>query len=104
MICSTWDIVTISIENTPHTRPVIILSKPEFNQSEAHSLVAMITTDKRESWSTDTTIMHLETTGITAPAFVRMKLFTLPNEFIQKKIGALHPEDQLHVQQVLQSM
>jgi mRNA interferase MazF len=52
-----------------------------------HSLRAMITTASH-SWPLDTTFAW-SPAGLAKPSIVRMKLFTLDNTLIQRRIGRL---------------
>jgi len=86
-------------------RPALILSDEiKFNKPSGQVVLAMITSQKNPDWPLDTTITDIRRTGLTAPSKVRMKLFTLDNRLIIKKIGSLVDNDQLAVKKALQSM
>jgi len=57
----------------------------------------MITSQKNEPWPLDVAIKNKKQSGLTAPSVVRMKLFTLDNRFILRKIGRLTKSDQMQV-------
>jgi mRNA interferase MazF len=59
----------------------------------------MITSHKNEPWPLDCVIQDKKPSGLTAPSVVRMKLFTLDNRFILRKIGHLSKRDQNQVKQ-----
>lgn len=67
-------------------RPALVLSGRSFNRS-GHSLLAMVTSASHLPWPGDTPIRRLEHAGLTAPSLVRMKLFTLDNRFIARRLG-----------------
>ncbi len=91
---------TDSAKNT--RRPALILSQStNFGIEIEHSVLAMITSQKNESWPLDATIKNKKQSGLTAPSVVRMKLFTLDNRFILRKIGHLSKTDQKQVKQSL---
>lgn len=74
-------------------RPSLILSHATFNELHGHSICAMITTAARSKWPTDLAIKNLEQAGIDPPCVIRWKLFTLPNDFILRRVGRLAAPD-----------
>jgi mRNA interferase MazF len=64
-----------------------------FNKPTGHSVLAMITSQKNPRWPLDTPITDNRKAGLKAPSKVRMKLFTLDERLILKKIGALPDKD-----------
>jgi len=83
-------------------RPALVLSqKPDFGVKIEHSVLAMITSKKNDPWPLDIKIKNKKQSGLTASSVVRMKLFTLDNRFILRKIGHLSKTDQKHVKQSL---
>ena len=106
MICEAWDIVTVPFpftdSATQKRRPALILSKKSSNR-HGHSLMAMITTS-RPSWSGDSAVSHLASSGLSAPCIVRLKLFTLDNRLIVKRIGQLSGEDKNRVAAALKAI
>lgn len=93
MICDLGDIVVVPFPfvdvAADKRRPSLVLSRKSFNQGNGHSICAMITTAARTRWQSDIDIEDLETAGLRRPCVVRWKLFTLPNEIILKKAGAM---------------
>jgi len=67
-------------------------------------VLAMITSQKNPDWTLDTKIAGNRQAGLTAPSKVRMKLFTLDNRLIVKKIGALTGNDKKAVIKALQRL
>jgi hypothetical protein len=63
-----------------------------FNRS-GNSVLAMITSASHQPWPADSAITHLTEAGLKAPSVVRLKLFTLDNRFIVRRIGALDVDD-----------
>ena len=83
-------------------RPALVLSqKPDFGAIIEHSVLAMITSQKNEPWPLDIAIRNKKQSGLAAPSVVRLKLFTLDNRFILRKIGHLSIPDQKGVKQSL---
>ena len=99
MIYKPFDIVVVPFpfvdSSATKKRPALVLSSFEqFGRHIRHSVMAMITSAQHNSWPLDITIENLTITGLTAPSIIRMKLFTLDNQFILKKCGILGDEDQ----------
>ena len=96
MICEEWDIVAVPFpfvdKKAAKRRPALALSKKTFNQN-GHTVFAMITSSAHHPWPGDTEITHREAAGLTAPCIVRLKLFTLDNRLIIKRIGHLSDTD-----------
>jgi len=53
----------------------------------------MITSARHSSWPMDIQILARKTTGLPKPSIIRMKIFTLDNKLITKKIGKLSKID-----------
>jgi len=86
-------------------RPALILSQnANFNSRIEHSVLAMITSQKNEPWPLDCVIQNKKQSGLAASSVVRMKLFTLDNRFIIRKIGQLSKKDQNQVKQSLSQL
>ena len=86
-------------------RPALVLSNPnQFNKPNGHTVLAMITSQKNPDWPLDTLITGKRRAGLTAPSKIRMKLFTLDNRLIVKKIGTLNDKDKKAVTTALQSL
>ncbi len=75
-------------------RPALIISSLNFNNEAEHSIMVMITTAFKEAWPLDMQINDLNAAGLPEASAVRMKLFTLDNRLISKKIGTLGSKDQ----------
>ena len=101
-----FDVIVVPFPFTDSTmtkrRPALVLSqKSDFGVKIEHSVLAMITSQKNDPWPLDVEIKNKKQSGLTAPSIVRMKLFTLDNRFILKRIGHLSKTDQNHVKQSL---
>jgi mRNA-degrading endonuclease toxin of MazEF toxin-antitoxin module len=106
VICETWDVVTVPFPFTDREgskrRPALVVSAESFNRS-GHSVLAMITTSN-VSWPTDSPLTQLSSCGLSRPCVVRLKLFTLDNRLIIKRIGHLAEEDKNRVAQTLHAI
>lgn len=74
-------------------RPAVVLSNSSFNRLNGQSVCVMITTGAGSSWPSDIAITDGEAAGITHASLIRWKVFTLPNDFIQRKAGRLGSQD-----------
>jgi len=104
-----FDIVVVPFPFTDSAqtkrRPALVLSQHiNFGNIIGHSVLAMITSRKNAPWPLDIEIISKKQSGLTAPSVVRMKLFTLDNRFIIKKIGQLSNSDQTKVKQSLSQL
>ena len=106
MIYEPFDVVVVPFPFTDSSkakrRPALVLSqKTGFGKIIEHTILAMITSQKNEPWPLDIFIKNKKSSGLAAPSVVRMKLFTLDNRFILRKIGHLSKADQTRVKQSL---
>jgi mRNA interferase MazF len=109
MIYEPFDIVVVPFPFTDSAqtkrRPALVLSQhANFGNKIDHTVLAMITSRKNTSWPLDCEITSKKQSGLTAPSVVRMKLFTLDNRFIIRKIGRLSDSDQKKVKQSLSQL
>ena len=77
-----------------------MLSNREFNRA-GHAVPAMITTKGHDPWPGDREITGLEAAGLSLPCIVRLKLFTLDNRLIRRRIGQLSEADHTRVRRTL---
>lgn len=100
MISERWDVVIVPFPFTERAdrkrRPALALSTTAFNEN-GQTVLAMITTTTHRPWPGDTVIEELGEAGLTMPCIVRLKMFTLDNRLIMKKIGRLSPTDRRRV-------
>lgn len=101
MICSFGDVVVVPFpfvdEPILKRRPALVLSNENFNAENGQSILAMITTGARSAWPSDVSISDTASAGLTHRSVVRWKLFTLPNQSILRRAGALGTKDRLVV-------
>ena len=97
MICDLGDVVVVPFPfvdiAAEKRRPSIVLSRQAFNETNGHSICAMITTAARTIWPSDITIVDLDAAGLPRSCVVRFKLFTLPNAIILRRAGKLAEQD-----------
>lgn len=102
MIYSQYDVVIVPFPftdklSTKH-RPALILSeKKQFNQPSEKYVLSMITSSKHLAWPLDVSIGDLNSSGLNASSIIRMKIFTLDNSLIVRKIGRLSNHDRSQI-------
>ena len=104
-----FDVVVVPFPFTDSTatkkRPALVISDATtFNKSVKKSVMAMITTASHSPWILDVMIADLASTGLKAKSIIRMKLFTLDDALVVKKIGKLGKSDRDRVQKSLQQL
>ena len=97
MICKQWDVVIVPFpfSNQPGTkrRPALALSDRSFN-GKGHTVLAMITTSGHRTWPGDVALSDHKAAGLYLRCILRLKLFTLDNRLLMKRIGSLSISDQ----------
>lgn len=104
-----FDVVVVPFpftdKNTTKRRPALVLSEAKaFNRRIAHCVLAMITSAKNSDWPLDVEIEDIDAAGLPSASIVRMKLFTLDDQLVIRKAGALAPKDRNAVAEALQKM
>ena len=101
-----WEVVIVPFPFSTHPgnkrRPALVLSRRAFNR-HGSTVLAMITTAGHHPWPGDVMLTGLKAAGLTSPCLARLKLFTLDNRLIVKKIGRLTAADQQQVSTQLQT-
>ncbi len=96
MICETWDVVAVPFpfvgRSGTKRRPALVLSKTKFNEG-GNTVLAMVTTRAHQPWPGDTPIVRVDEAGLNLSCIVRLKLFTLDNRMIVRRIGHLAAVD-----------
>ena len=104
MICDQWDLAVVPFPFTERSgakrRPALVLSGRRFN-SAGHTILAMVTTRAEPGWPGDSAITDPQSAGLHTPCIVRLKLFTLDNTLILKRIGGLGSADRDRVRENL---
>ncbi len=98
MTYEAMDVVVVPFPFTDRTaskrRPALVLSDASsFNTPSGHAVLAMITSQKNPPWPMDVELTDLKSAGLPTKSVVRMKLFTLDQQFILRKAGTLGKED-----------
>jgi mRNA interferase MazF len=73
-------------------RPALVVSSASFNQA-GHTMLAMITTKSEPGWPGDTPLQDHAAAGLSRPCLVRLKLFTLDNRLLQRRLGRITQRD-----------
>jgi len=101
VICDSGDVAIVPFPFVDLTvakmRPALVLSRREFNEENGNTVLAMITTAKRSAWPSDIQLKGISTAGLRADCYVRWKVFTLPNDLLQRSVGTLSRADATRV-------
>lgn len=90
---------------TAKRRPALVISNAEaFNVPAGHSVMAMITSAGNAAWPLDVAITDGKPAGLVAASLVRMKLFTLDNRFVLRRLGQLAAADRKKVAAALKRL
>ena len=105
VICNRWDIVVVpfpfSDRAAEKRRPALVLSDRTFNGA-GHTVLAMVTTRGHHPWPGDCMLEDHDDAGLPLPCLVRLKLFTLDNRVILRRIGHLSDADRKRVEAKLE--
>ncbi len=107
-ICEAGDVAIVPFPFTDiavaKPRPALALSAHKANGESGNTIFAMITTAAKSHWPTDVPLADADAAGLSAASLVRLKLFTLDNRLVARKIGALSPHDRLAVRKMLRAV
>ena len=97
LICEPGDTVVVPFpfvdSSASKRRPAVIVSARNFNVQNGHSILAMITTAAHSFWPSDYRLDDLAAAGLSHSSVVRMKVFTLPNGLLIRRLGTLSQGD-----------
>ncbi len=85
-------------------RPAVVISSTETNTGEGETLLAMITTASSSDRPGDTRLIDLTEAGLKVSCVVRLKLFTLDNRLIARRVGRLSETDRGRVRQAVSGL
>jgi mRNA interferase MazF len=93
MTCDAFDIVVVTFpfmeRPARKRRPALVITAKNFNAANRYTALAMITTASGERWPDDHLFSTLQHHGLAKECFLRWKLFTLPNDMIERKLGTV---------------
>jgi len=97
-----FDVVVVPFpftdRSTTKRRPALVLSDAQtFNKQVGQSVLAMVTSSRHSDWPLDVEIEDLKSAGLPSASVVRMKLFTLDDQLVIRKAGALVENDRRSV-------
>lgn len=97
MICESGDVALVPFPfvdtQVAKVRPALVLSIHRFNADEHQSVLAMITTAAATQWRSDYPLQDWSGAGLRTACVVRLKLFTLENRLIKRRLGRLGRQD-----------
>ena len=82
-------------------RPALVVSSEQHQQETGQVTLMMVTSAKHSRWESDHLIQDLNLAGLTAPSYIRLKIFTLDLRLVLKEAGYLGVIDQKQVQSML---
>ncbi len=92
-----WDIGLVPFpftdRNATVKRAALALSVRSFNGAAASTVFAMITKAQFSAWPGDYAIENWKEAGLLLPSIARIKLFTIENSLILRRLGALRGAD-----------
>ncbi|WP_420439702.1 type II toxin-antitoxin system PemK/MazF family toxin [Candidatus Palauibacter sp.] len=104
MTCESLDVVVVPFPFTDRDasrrRPALVVSSASFHARHRQWILAMITSTHVE-WPSDVSIRRWREAGLRVPCKVRLKLFTLDEHLILRRIGRLSEEDGVAVGEAL---
>lgn len=96
MTFNTFEVVVVPFPFTDRQaakrRPALVVSSADFNTAHEQSILAMITSAADE-WRSDVPVRDWREAGLNVPCKVRLKLFTLDNALVLRRLGALSQYD-----------
>jgi mRNA interferase MazF len=108
VICERYDVAVIPFPFAEipviKRRPAIVISGRSFNEANASTLVAMITSSTLDDWPSDVHIVDLNAAGLKVRCKVRWRLTTIPNDLIIRTTGRLEGADRLSCERELARM
>ncbi|MES9901265.1 MAG: type II toxin-antitoxin system PemK/MazF family toxin [Sedimenticola sp.] len=109
MTFKAFDVVVVPFpftdRSTTKRRPALVLSDADgFNKRVGQSVMAMITSARNSDWPLDVEIGDLDYAGLPSASVVRMKLFTLDDQLVIRKVGALAENDRERVVATLRQL
>jgi len=97
--CDLWQVVVVPFPFTDRgaqkKRPALVVSQKTFNR-HGHSVMAKITSAS-SLWPNDCAIQNLNAAGLAHQCVVRMKLFTLDNRLIRRRLGTLGTDERQNI-------
>jgi mRNA interferase MazF len=105
-----FDVVSVpfpfsDLPGTTKKRPALVISSREhFGSQIGHSVLAMVTSAKHSVFPLDVPITDYSSAGLPKECIARMKLFTIDNRIIRKKVGTLSPKDTKAVKSALEKL
>ena len=82
-------------------RPAVIVSTRAFNRGHGQIVLAMIASAKGSDWPSDVPLRDWRGAGLAVSCRVRLKVFTLDQGLVIRRIGALAAQDLAAVQRAL---
>jgi len=100
-ICKPGDVVDVPFPfidtADKKLRPALVLSEPRFNQTTGAIVLMMVTSAERSHWETDIELDDWQIAGLRKASILRWKIFTIDEQLVVARRGALSDKDQQKV-------
>ncbi len=108
MICDAGDVAVVpfpfSDMAVAKARPAVVISSAPLNARLGETLLAMITTAAAGERAGDTRLIDMAEAGLKTSCVVRLKLFTLDNRLIARRIGQLSHRDRTRAAEAVRNL
>ena len=108
MICEAGDVVVVpfpfSDMPVAKARPAVVVSSAKMNEGGGETVLAMVTTAAAGGRPGDTPLSDLVGAGLKTSCVMRLKLFTLDNRLISRRIGELSRDDRRAASQAIKEL
>jgi mRNA interferase MazF len=85
-------------------RPALVLSDQHFQQASGAIILMMVTSAVRSRWDSDIELDDWQAAGLRKASILRFKIFTLDEQLVGSRRGALSDKDQQKVRKSLNSI
>lgn len=103
MICKPGDIVDVPFPfiDAPEKklRPALVLTDSGFQAHSGAVVLMMVTSAERSRWDSDIELYDWQAAGLRKPSMIRWKLFTIDEQLLVSRRGALSDADRQKVRE-----
>lgn len=103
--CNRGDVVLVRYQHSsgeqPQLRPAVVVSSETYHLGRGHMVLAAVTSNSQPPKPGDTAIQEWREAGLLGPSLVTGVLFTSKPESLEKRLGALNPQDMRGVESSL---
>ncbi|MFH2113210.1 MAG: type II toxin-antitoxin system PemK/MazF family toxin [Spirochaetota bacterium] len=85
-------------------RPALVLSDQQFHQTSGAIILMMVTSAGRSRWDSDIVMDDWQAAGLHKASILRFKIFTIDEQLVVSRRGALSDRDQQKVRNFLRNI